>query len=437
MLGVRVYKKPFESHVVKATISGIRGIVGKDMNLHHVLRFCSSFASMIPRGRCAVGRDTRPSGDIIYRTTTAALMSCGIEVLDMGIAPTPAVFYESSRCGAGVVVTASHNPIEWNGLKFILNGRGITNTHLDHITEGPPSRLHQKCGPITPHTSKYAQEASRIVGHTDRRVSILVDPGGGVAAYTLPSILQGIGCNVKMMQGGIRPDPTAGGLDALVQRSAEYDMGAALDMDGDRLVLVMDGNLQPPDATLALGVAAAMQRGHDTFVFSRDTSITIEEYVREQGGRVYRSAVGEANVVEEMVRRGAGAGGEGSSGGFILSRLNCCRDGMLAAGLAASLVSKGDAADILREMSKSSIIRTKVRADTGIIKHISDRISDATDITDSSDGMWGMLDDGSWVLVRESNTESVIRLSAEAPTMKRARDIIQWVSDMIKDYERE
>ena len=152
--------------------------------------------------------------------------------------------------------------------------------------------------------------------------------------------------------------------------SSKYDMGVAFDMDGDRMVLAVDGAVQPPDATLGLGVAAAMRRGHRDFVFSVDTSVLVERYVTERGGTVARCPVGEANVTHMMAECGAPAGGEGSSGGFILGGFNWCRDGMLAAGLAASLVHEGGAREALGGVTGSTIIRRKVYGDASSLARV-------------------------------------------------------------------
>ena len=110
---------------MKKTISGIRGIFGKDLNLKEVIEFSNNFSSLIKSQKCVIGRDTRPSGIMIQETISAILMKNGIDVFDLGMAPTPVIFREARKYGAGIVVSSSHNPIEWNGMKFILDGRGI------------------------------------------------------------------------------------------------------------------------------------------------------------------------------------------------------------------------------------------------------------------------------------------------------------------------
>lgn len=422
-----VYKKPFWIRVVKATISGIRGVVGTELGPREVSRFCGNFAAMIPGRCCVLGRDTRPSGEVLARAAAAALMAGGLDVVDMGVAPTPAVFWEARRRGAGVVVTASHNPPQWNGLKFIIDGRGASHSAMRDISGNVPP-APPRYGNHTYVTSGYVEAAGRIIGNVSKTPSILVDAGGGAATEMAPHLLRSLGCHVGMIHNTTpRPDPTAGGLDELAARSTEYDAGVAFDMDGDRVVVVIDGVVQPPDATLGLGVAAAMERGHRNFVFSVDTSSMVERYVIQRGGTVSRCGVGEANVVDMMLRRGAGAGGEGSSGGFILGEFNWCRDGMLAAGLLASMVSEDVVRHTINEVTGSTIIREKIQCD-GALSDVIGYVEEISEETDDTDGVRGMMGQDSWVLVRPSNTEDVLRVSVEGTNPERCKSIISEIS---------
>ena len=416
---------------MKATISGIRGVVGEDLTLMDVLRFCGGFAGIIQSGRCYVGRDTRPSGPVLQGMAAAALMGCGVDVHDLGMVPTPVVFRESRGGAAGLVVTSSHNPVGWNGLKFVLEGRGINQPELDEVVRGRGS-MDGPWGSSFEATSTYLEDLHRVVGDIPGSPAVLVDGGGGAASEMAPAALRMLGCRTGTIRTEEpRPDPTAGGLERLVAGSSGYDAGVAFDMDGDRMVLVMNGTVQPPDATLGLGVAAALELGHRRFVLSADTSVLVEQYLLERGGRVYRSPVGEANVVAAMAEREAGAGGEGSSAGFILPGFNRCRDGMLAAGLVASMIPDGTAGRVLEEVTGSIIIREKVPGGPETLERIGERMRGISSEVDTADGIRAVLDEPSWVLVRASNTEDVIRISAEAGTLEECRRIVRMVEGMI------
>ena len=416
---------------MKATISGIRGVVGVDIGPRETARFCAGFAHMLGGGSCVLGRDTRPSGRILGRAAAAGLAAGGVDVADMGVVPTPVVYREARRCGAGVVVTSSHNPVSWNGLKFVTEGRGIHEAELRRIMDGR-YRAVRGCGSRREAGHTYVEDAGGVIGRADG-VSVLVDAGGGAATDLAPRLLRHVGCRADAIHGGtVRPDPTAGGLDALAAGSSKYDMGVAFDMDGDRMVLAMDGAVQPPDATLGLGVAAAMRRGHRDFVFSVDTSVLVERYVTGRGGTVARCPVGEANVARMMARRGAPAGGEGSSGGFILGGFNWCRDGMLAAGLAASLVHEGVAEGVLGEVTGSAVIREKIRGDATALARVQEYVRHMCSEVDTRDGVRGIIDEDSWVLVRVSNTEDVVRVSAEDSSPERCARTVREIKGMMR-----
>lgn len=416
---------------MKATISGIRGVVGEDIGPRDVAGFCAGFAGMIDGGACVLGRDTRPSGGALMGAAAAGLAAGGADVVDMGVVPTPVVYREARRYGAGVVVTSSHNPLSWNGLKFVVEGRGAGVAELRRIMDGGYGAM-RRYGSRRDAGHTYVEDAAGVIGSVDG-VRVLVDAGGGAATDVAPRLLRHAGCRVDAIRGGTpRPDPTAGGLEALTAGSSKYDMGVAFDMDGDRMVLAMDGAVQPPDATLGLGVAAAMRRGHRDFVFSVDTSVLVERYVTERGGTVARCPVGEANVTHMMAECGAPAGGEGSSGGFILGGFNWCRDGMLAAGLAASLVHEGGVREALGEVTGSTIIRQKVCGDASALARVREHIRHMCSEVDTRDGVRGIMDEDSWVLVRVSNTEDVVRVSAEDSNPERCAQTIRDIERRIR-----
>ena len=417
---------------MKVTISGIRGVVGEELDLREVARFCGNFARMMRGGACVLGRDTRPSGEAMTGAAAAALAAGGMDVMDLGVVPTPAVFFEARRRGAGVAVTASHNPVSWNGLKFVAGGRGADHAMMRRISDGNGGGT-SPCGYHTVALSEYVEEAAGTIGRIDGAPSVLVDAGSGAAAGTAPRLLRAIGCRVETIPDDVpRPDPTAGGLERLAAGSREYDMGVAFDMDGDRMVLVVDGEVQQPDATLGLGVAAAMERGHRDFVLSADTSVLVERYIVERGGTVLRCPVGEANVVGAMEGCGAGAGGEGSSGGFILGEFNWCRDGMLAAGLLASMVPDGGMRRALREVTGSAIVRERVRGGASSLPGVLERVERISSEVDCTDGVRGIIDEDTWVLVRASNTEDIVRVSAEAADMVRCRELVSQMSEAVR-----
>ncbi|RNJ78787.1 MAG: phosphomannomutase [Nitrosopumilus sp. H8] len=408
---------------MKKTISGIRGVAGADLDAGSVMEFCGSFAH-IAGEECVMAMDTRPSGPALKDAAASALMAGGVDVLDLGVAPTPAVFREARKYGAGIVVTSSHNPVDWNGLKFVIGGRGINESELQKILDMNPR--YGGAGRQRQIETTYVNDAAGVIGAVDGAPRIAVDAGGGAAAGFAPQMLKKIGCTVRMVSSDRGPDPTQGSLAELEQAGCR--IGLAFDLDGDRLVLVIDGKRQPPDMTLGLGVAGAMRAGCKKFVFSIDTSIAAEKYVLENGGRVWRSKVGEANVAGMMAELGAHAGGEGSSGGFIMPEFNCCRDGMLAGGMIASIDGTEEFDHMVQCMERYVQKRTKIAADPGRHEEIMRKLESAFESEYSEtimiDGVKG-IDENGWILARRSNTEDVIRISAEADNEERCAGMLR------------
>jgi len=430
---------------MKKTISGIRGIFGKDFNLKDTIEFCSNFSSLIKTGKCVIGMDTRPSGHMVKEVASAALMRNGIDVFDLGVSPTPVVFRESRKYGAGVIVTSSHNPLEWNGLKFIIDGRGINEEELPKIIEKQEIQK-TRIGTESKTESSYLQDAKSLIGTIDSKPRVIVDVGGGAAQGYAPELLRRLGCEVHVINENLvscdrGPDPTTDNLTQLISSVNSKDIGFAFDLDGDRLVVVKDGRKQTPDVTLGLGVARSLDMGYKKFVLSIDTSVSIEKFIKERGGSVLRSKVGEANVIDLMLKTNAQAGGEGSSAGFILPEFNFCREGILTSGLVASMLNDSKFDEILNFMQKYHQIRDKTSVESKlhdkVIENVSKELSTKVSEVDLMDGIKGIIDDDSWVLIRKSNTEDIIRISGESNDLDKCKKIVQEYTELVKNsYEK-
>jgi phosphomannomutase len=425
---------------LKKTISGIRGIFGDDLNLKDVLEFCNNFSSLIKSKKCVIGKDTIPTGSMIKDSASAALMKNGIDVLNLGTVPTPVVFRESRKYGAGLIISSSHNPIQWNGLKFIIDGRGINEKELPQIIEHqeiPKSSI----GIESNISSSYIDDAQKIIGNIENHPEIVVDIGGGAAKGFAPKLLENLGCKVQILNENLAncsrgPDPTSDELSDLRAASIKKEIGFAYDLDGDRLVVVRNGVKQTPDVTLGLGVAKSIELGYKKFVLSIDSSISIEKFIKEKGGTVQRSKVGEANVIELMLKTSAQAGGEGSSGGFILPEFNYCREGILTSGLIASMLGTTKFNEILNYMESYSQIRDKIKVDSEfhdkVIEEMNSKFSKEYSETSTLDGMKGIIDENSWVLIRKSNTEDIIRVSAESNDKEKCKNIVNTTLESVR-----
>ena len=376
---------------------------------------------------------------MIIETASAALLQCGIDVCNLGMVPTPVIFRESRKYGAGIIVTSSHNPLEWNGLKFILNGRGINEEELNFLTNDQDTSK-SIIGLETKIESNYIDEAANLIGKVADSPKVVVDVGGGAARHVAPALLKKIGCQVKTINENLEqcsrgPDPTSDDLKDLISNS-KGAIGFAFDLDGDRLVVVKDGKKLSPDITLGLGVAKALELGYKKFVLSIDSSVSVEKFIIKKGGEVQRSKVGEANVIDLMLKTKSQAGGEGSSGGFILPEFNFCRDGILTSGLIASMLETNIFEDVLKFMERYHQVRDKIKIESNLhdktLEKLQEKMSKKFGEIITMDGIKAIIDEDSWVLVRKSNTEDIIRISAESDNIEKAKTIAQQVRDLVK-----
>ena len=414
---------------MKISVSGVRGIYGSDLDLHHISRLTRLFASSFikPEGNCLLARDTRPSGRIIVQTVLANLMERGINVYYLNVAPTPMVFREARKYDAGFIVTASHNPMNWNGLKFIIEARGIFEGELDFMIRNDTSLSStHKFGNSFDAVSDYVDEVVELIAKSEQNntVKVGLDPGGGAASGYVDQLFEKLGhkfyCINDINGSSSRgPDPTADSLSELCMlvKTSQLDFGFAFDLDGDRLVVVNNkGEKLNPDITLLICVAGALNLGMRKFVTSIDTSICIEKLVKQYGAKLDYSKVGEANVVKKMIEVNADAGGEGSSAGFIMPKFNMCRDGFLASATISSLNMKV-VEDCLRLASQYVQIRSKIVVDSSLHMKLIDKLhenfkKESVEIL-SIDGLKIAMDE-SWALIRPSNTEHAIRISVES-----------------------
>ncbi|MGA6989296.1 MAG: hypothetical protein WBL68_13825 [Nitrososphaeraceae archaeon] len=424
---------------MKASISGIRGEYGNDLLSTDVCRFVTSFAATFMKGKnsCIVSRDTRPSGQILAYATLTALLEQGVQVFYLDIAPTPITFREARKHKGGIMITASHNPLNWNGLKFILNGRGVSEQDLEWILA---DKEYSPCEPgsvfqITPTYVGDALNFMQDKNHSHKK-RIGLDPGGGAACGHINMLFHEVGHSFLAINDvyGISSrgtDPTVENLSELgsLVTNNKLSLGFAFDLDGDRVVVVDKyGRKMEPDATLLLCVGAAIDQGARKFVVSLDTSLALEKFIEFSGGKIVYSKVGEANVVNKMIETGADAGGEGSSAGYISPNFNMCRDGLLASALISSLEEEKQE-EYLNFIRTFKQQRSKVYVPNSAKFKIIDNLVEplrkiATEII-LDDGIKALLDENSWILVRPSNTEDILRISVES-TINKTHDLFEF-----------
>jgi phosphomannomutase len=433
------------------SVSGIRGGFNEGLDPSDVARYAGNFASLDQRRSFLIGRDTRSTGNVMSRIICGTLLGKGADVLDYGVLSTPALFRESRRLKRpALIVTASHNEPDWNGIKFVIDGRGIVEAELERVAApqrrqietGTELRSGHETGVATAGpVPSYNSELISMVGEGScDGVKVVIDTNGGAAIFHAPAILKGLGCALTVLGGtpGLfsrAVDPTADGLQMLSMtvREKQGDVGFAFDCDGDRLVLVdPEGTKRSGDYMLTLALKELLPSvPNRTVVVSVDTTQAVEDVVSELGGKVYRSKVGEANVVSMMTQTGSRFGGEGSSGGMIDGEFNYCRDSMLAAVTIASAVKK-KGTKIFDRVRSYNQVRLKMaierRKGAVAIKRLRKEYPEAEDI----DGLKIPLTGRTWVLIRQSGTEDVVRISAESTSEKQAEEAASSFFDAIK-----
>ena len=431
-----------------ASISGIRGVLNSDLSLADVTRFAVNFGRGTGSKEFLLARDPRSTGPAMSRAVAGAMTSLGATVYDYGIISTPAIFRESRlRRLPAVMVTASHNEPQFNGLKFVEGGAGIGKGTLDAVVgRTAASQGEYERGVLKPGgRPAYVDDLVEMFGAGScEGVRVALDLGGGAAISHAAPLLARLGCDVSSMNDSYgvfnrRVDPVADDL-VLLRKAVKRkgcDIGLGFDCDGDRLVIVdSGGRKRTGDFMLTLALSAMLDRtGEKKVVVSVDTTQGVDDVAKRSGAAVFRSKVGEANVVGLMSERGARLGGEGSSGGLIDGSFNYCRDSMLAAlAIIQELKSKG------RRFYKSvpayhqnrvALEIPKAKALKGI-KRLATEHKEA----DLTDGLKITLPKKTWVLIRPSGTEDVVRVSAEAGTEEAAGRVAKQFAKKLKELSR-
>jgi phosphomannomutase len=428
-----------------ASLSGVRGVLNRDMRLADVSVLATNFGRVTGARDLLMARDPRSTGPVLSKAVAAGMLSLGLTVFDYGIISTPALFRESRiRRLPAVMVTASHNEPEFNGLKFLVDGAGIGKELFDQVVRPPKARMGGfEPGVLKPgHRPSYVEDLIERFGtSTFDGVKVAVDLGGGAAITHAVQLLRKLGCEVTSVNDhyGVfsrRVDPVADELVLLrkVVKRKGCDLGLGFDCDGDRLVIVdPDGRKRTGDYMLTLALSEMLaETGDKRVVVSVDTTQAVDDVARKMGGLVFRSRVGEANVVAKMKETGARLGGEGSSGGLIDGSFNYCRDSMLAALAIIRALKRegrrflGSVPTYCQERVALGIPKAKALKS---IKKLSSEYGEA----DLTDGFKLILPSRTWVLIRPSGTEDVVRVSAEAVTSARAGRIAKTFARRLKE----
>ncbi|MDH3205131.1 MAG: phosphoglucosamine mutase [Gemmatimonadota bacterium] len=446
------------------SVSGVRGRVGAPLTPELIGAFASAFGAFMAegsRGPVCLGRDSRTSGPMFARAVTAGLQSVGVDVIDLGIVPTPTLLLAVRHHGAAgaIGVTASHNPAEWNALKLVSE-EGIfldadrSSAFRAYLTEqDPPRASWDTLGTVSEDGGAWTRHLHRILElpHVDvgairaRGLKVAVDCVHGAGGPVVSELLDALGCEVVgigMEPDGLfprDPEPTAANLADLCElvRDSGAVAGLAIDPDADRLSLV-DENGRPlgEDLTLALAAATVLSRTPGPVVTNLSTSQVLEDVAAAYGATVHRAPVGEVNVARRMQSEGAVVGGEGN-GGVILPALQHTRDAPLA--VALILQHLADEGITLSEAAGRwptyTIVKEKVTFPREALRAGYTALEEdlGAESKDESDGLrlaWPKRK--AWLHVRPSGTEPVVRLIAEAPDESRARELVKRAAEVLE-----
>ena len=439
--------------------NGIRGVVGKDMTANLAVRVGHAIGTHFGAGSVALARDPRLSGPMLSRAVAAGLMASGLEVIDLGMVPTPCAQYYvhvHGRLKGGVVITASHNPREFNGIKA-LDAQGMEMAREEeeaieaiYFEEKFATAEWSAVGDLRSDTSAIDLYLRGILSRVDvdairkRKLTVVADPANGAGCVTTPYLLRTLGCRVLSLNGqpdgafpGRLPEPTVEHLGDLMRIvvEARADLGVAHDGDADRAIFVDErGSFLYGDKRLALLARSELARHGGLVVTPVSTSSVLDDVVREAGGQVVRTKVGSPIVARAMLAQGAAFGGE-ENGGIIFPEHQFCRDGgMTVAKMLEVLAKEGKplsalAAALPQYSLKKEAVEVPVerRAATlealvGLVRGRKVGTIDGVEIHES---------DG-WVLVRPSGTEPLFRVYAEAKTPERAQALAAEGAELVR-----
>ncbi|MFX1291609.1 MAG: hypothetical protein ACFFAG_11690 [Promethearchaeota archaeon] len=464
------------------TLSGIRGITGKDFSFDIIKKIAIAYGLWLNgiNKKVIVGRDTRPSGNRIEQAVIEGLIKAGIKVMNLGICPTPIVIYVRNKYSipGGIIITGSHNPQEWNGLKLLSMNNYLDKVDLEEILNKlnqinldsyslEKSAINKNVEILNP-IPDYIQDLYKYIDYKKvkkkNNLRVVVDTGAGAGKYATPQILKGMGCEVKelnndLLVNNIFPreiEPIAKNLKDLRMEvwQGKYDIGFAHDSDADRLAIISEGGVcYPEDIGLALITEYYLKNNYDAerqiiIVTNLASSLRFEEIAEKYGAQVIRTPIGEKFLIdkiefligeEDLKSRKLVFGGEGSCGGFIFPYFNNTRDGIFAAAkIIEILVKTGKkVSELVSSLPRFYSFREKinikkydVKSIIGLVKN--ELIEEGEEVNQIDlDLRFGKGKEW-FILIHPSNTEPIIRVISEAKRESLARVNCETTAELIK-----
>jgi phosphomannomutase len=434
---------------LKIGASGVRGVVGDALTPELIVSFACAFGTWCGAGPVVIGRDTRRSSTAFRAAVVSGLLSTGCRVIDAGVSSSPLVSFAVRELGASgaIAVTGSHNDANWNALKFfgpdgaLLNA--AANGELLDIYHGSAfdRASWDELRPIEPAPDVEHRYLDHLCGALDldlirdRRFRVAIDFANGTSGAIGSRFLETLGCTVLPINAepsgdfAHPPAPTAANMRQLaaLARCFDADLGAALNVDGDRAGFVTaEGTALSEEYSLPLAATARMRRRPGPVVTSLSTSGMVEALARSLGQRVIRGPVGEGQIIDLGMAEGAVVAGEGSGGVAVLP-LDAAYDGLLALGLVLEEMATGGRtlADLAAGLPSLVMRKRELPCPPNMVYRVLDRFrrhhaADGPDCTDGVRLAWG----DSWLHVRASATEPLLRIIAESPDRERADSLV-------------
>jgi phosphomannomutase len=444
------------------SVSGIRGIIGETLTPELTLKIASAFANYTKGGTVVVGRDSRPTGGMIAGLVKSTLALCGCNVVDVGIVPTPTVqiMIEELKADGGIIISASHNPIEWNAFKLVNKDGTFLNSSqikrfFEMMEEKPEYRKWDKVGTVTGNSSSNAIHTAKVVNIVNtvrirkKHFKVVLDSVNGAGSVITQELLRNFNCDViplhctpngHFLRGA---EPLAENLKELSRLVVENnaDIGFAQDPDADRLAIVDEkGRPIGEEYTIALVTEHLLSKRPGLVVVNLSTTKAVEDIAFKYDVPFSRSKVGESNVVEEMKRKNARIGGEGN-GGVISPEVHLGRDSLVGIGYVLEMMTERSKtlSELVASLPKYSMIKGKVAFQREKLDEIfakvkqefsRDKLSDIDGIRIdfTTDGPFK----GGWVHLRPSNTEPIFRIIAEGVDEDQTKKIYAHFEDCLK-----
>jgi len=437
------------------SISGIRGIFGETLNQTTVEHYAKAFSIIQPSGDILLARDTRPHGKKLYQSISKELTYCGRNVINCGIIPTPTAQFiiKNKKIAGGIVITASHNPIEWNGLKFLESDGCFLNANkMNKLLSIIPERITIDRGNIIEFKNAHLNHIDNVLSLQciqidkikQKEFKVVVDTVNGAAYKALPELLEKLNCDIikincennGIFSRGTEPIPShlKDLSKAVIENNA--DIGLATDPDADRLAIVDNlGNPIGEESTLVLAVESYLKfyRDSQTIVTNLSTSMGVDIIAKKYNSTVERTSVGEINVVEKMKKINSNIGGEGN-GGVILKESHLGRDSLVATALVLNHLAHSNSSlhEILNDLSQFTMIKDKITLENEVnFNEIKSVFSNEKNVSFlEGDGLKIIWID-KWVHIRKSNTEPIIRIISEANNYNQAKKLIDNIKNSI------